>query len=94
MELNRHYSQLLGLGDEWKVSDVMLSMGAKRVDIYVEYAAKSAQCPHCGKLLGVLDTGRAFGLKEAFSYFWKSRDRQFAEAHFMRPDFVRVGSAL
>ncbi|MBQ3290362.1 MAG: transposase [Kiritimatiellae bacterium] len=29
-----------------------------------------------------LDTGRAFGLKEAFSYFWKSRDRQFAEAHF------------
>lgn len=45
MELNQHYSQLLGLGDEWKVSDVMLSMGAKRVDIYVEYAAKSAQCP-------------------------------------------------
>lgn len=25
----------------------------------------------------------AFGLKEAFSHFWKSRDRRFAEAHFM-----------
>ena len=31
MDLNQHYSMLLGLGDEWKVSDVMLSMGAKRV---------------------------------------------------------------
>lgn len=55
MDLNQHYSQLLGLGDEWKVADVMLSMGAKRVDIYIEYAAKSAQCPHCGKLFGVHD---------------------------------------
>ena len=55
MDLNQHYSLLLGLGDEWKVSDVMLSMGAKRVDIYLEYAEKSAQCPHCGKLFGLRD---------------------------------------
>jgi len=55
MDLNQHYAMLLGLGEEWTVSDVMLSMGAKRVDIYLEYNAKSAQCPHCGGLYGVHD---------------------------------------
>ena len=29
-----------------------------------------------------LETGKAFGLKEAFSYFWKSRDKHYAEEHF------------
>jgi len=55
MDLNKHYAMLLGLGEEWTVSDVMLSMGAKRIDIYLEYNVKSAQCPHCGKLFGVHD---------------------------------------
>ena len=54
-DLNQHYSMLLGLGDEWRVSDVMLSLGAKRVDIFIEYNAKSAQCPYCGGLYGVHD---------------------------------------
>ena len=29
-----------------------------------------------------LETGKAFGLKEAFSYFWKSRVKHYAEEHF------------
>ena len=55
MDLNQHYNMLLGLGDEWLVSDVTLSLGAKRVDIFIEYNAKSAQCPYCGGLYGVHD---------------------------------------
>ena len=55
MDLNQHYSILLGLGDEWRVSDVMLNLGAKRVDIFIEYNTKSAQCPYCGGLYGVHD---------------------------------------
>jgi transposase len=55
MDLNRHYALLLGLGDEWRVEDVTLSLGAKRVDVYLEYAAKAAQCPECGRLGPVHD---------------------------------------
>ena len=55
MNLNQHYGLLLGLGDEWRVENVMLSLGAKRVDIYLEYNVKSAQCPICGKLFGIHD---------------------------------------
>ena len=42
MDVNQHYAALLGLGDEWTVTNVVLDVPGKRVDVYVEYAQKSA----------------------------------------------------
>ena len=47
MDVNQHYAALLGLGDEWTVTDVALDVPGKRVDVYVEYVKKSAICPVC-----------------------------------------------
>lgn len=55
MNVKQHYAALLGLGEEWTVTDVALDVAAKRVDIYVEYANRSAICPECGELAGVHD---------------------------------------
>ena len=55
MNLNQHYGMLLGLGDEWRVDNVVLKLEAKRIDIYLEYNTKSALCPLCGKLSGIHD---------------------------------------
>lgn len=33
MNLNEHYAALLGLGDEWSVSDVSLDLERRRLDI-------------------------------------------------------------
>ena len=55
MAANQHYAALLGLGDEWTVTNVTLDVPGKRVDVYVEYAQKSAICPVCGELAGLHD---------------------------------------
>ena len=55
MDVNQHYAALLGLGDEWTVTNVALDVPGKRVDVYVEYAQKSAICPVCGELAGLHD---------------------------------------
>lgn len=55
MDVNQHYAALLGLGDEWTVTNVALDVPGKRVDVYVEYAQKSAICPVCGELAGIHD---------------------------------------
>lgn len=55
MDVNQHYSLLLGLGEEWKVTDVVLDVSGRRVDVYVEYAKKSGICPECGELCGLHD---------------------------------------
>ena len=55
MDVKQHYAALLGLGEEWSVTDVALDVGGMRIDIYVEYAEKSAICPECGELAGVHD---------------------------------------
>ena len=84
--LSRHYAALLGLGEEWNVTDVKLDVAARRVDIWLEYAKHSAICPVCGRLTPLhdqqpertwrhLDTGKAWALKELFGWFWKSRDK-------------------
>lgn len=36
-DLNTHYRQLLGLGDDWKVVDVNLDLPASRVVIELEH---------------------------------------------------------
>ena len=53
--LNRHYAALLGLGEEWKVSEVKLDVAARRVDIRLEYASRTAICPKCGRLMPLHD---------------------------------------
>lgn len=53
--LNRHYAALLGLGEEWKVTDVKLDVAARRIDIWLEYAKRSAICPACGRLMPLHD---------------------------------------
>lgn len=53
--LTRHYATLLGLGDEWRVSDVKLDVSARRIDIWLEYAVHSAICPECGRLMPLHD---------------------------------------
>ena len=56
MDVNEHYSVLLGLGEEWMVSKVELDVAGRRVDIFVEYAKKAAVCPECGELAGLHDS--------------------------------------
>ena len=48
--INQHDATLLGLGSEWKVTKVDLTVLGKRLDIFPEYAADAAICPVCGKL--------------------------------------------
>lgn len=55
MDLNTHYSKLLGLGEEWKVVDVRLDVAASKLDIYLDYAEKCAPCPECGTLSPMYD---------------------------------------
>ena len=55
MNINQHYGLLLGLGEEWEVTDVALDLNRNRVDIYVGYTKSSAVCPVCGKSVGVHD---------------------------------------
>ena len=55
MDVNQHYATLLGLGEEWTVTNVALDVGGRRIDICVEYAKKSAICPECGALSGIHD---------------------------------------
>ena len=53
--LNQHYATLLGLGEEWRVTNVALNVLWRRIDIYLEYAKDCAPCPECGTLCPVYD---------------------------------------
>ena len=48
--LSAHYSQVLGLVDPWKVTDVTLDTEAKTLDIEVLFDARQAKCPKCSVL--------------------------------------------
>lgn len=56
MDLYSHYGRRPGIGEEWKVADVKLDFAYMRVDIYLNYAEKSAPCPKCGTLASIHDT--------------------------------------
>ena len=48
--LSRHYAALLGLGEEWNVTDVKLDVAARRVDISTcalatDILAVDRECP-------------------------------------------------
>jgi len=48
MEIEEHYSQLLGIHAPWEISRVDLNMSEQRVDIEIEYTDVSGACPECG----------------------------------------------
>ena len=48
MEIEDHYSQLLGAQVPWEISKVDLDMSAHRVDIEIEYTDVTGACPECG----------------------------------------------
>ena len=48
MEIEEHYSQLLGIRVPWEISKVDLDMSAHRVDIEIEDTDVTGTCPECG----------------------------------------------
>ena len=48
MEIEEHYSQLLGIHSPWEISRVDLKLPEQRVDIVIEFAGDCAPCPECG----------------------------------------------
>ena len=55
-DLQHHYSQLLGLGSDWEVSNVSLEMESNRVLIELQHVAPTLSCPECGVDCGRADT--------------------------------------
>lgn len=55
-ELQKHYAMLLGLESPWKVREVKLDVGGKRVEIAVEWSrGEKVPCPECGELCTIAD---------------------------------------
>jgi len=50
MEIEEHYSHLLGIHSPWQISGVDLKMQEQRVDIAIEYADDVGPCPECGAM--------------------------------------------
>ena len=56
MELEQHYSALLGLGEPWRVKHVELSVESQRVQIRIEWkGSKEAACAQCGSASPLYD---------------------------------------
>lgn len=56
-ELTKHYALLLGLDKAWRVSDVHLATGLKRVEIALDPTGTPLVCPDCGKTCPGYDMG-------------------------------------
>ena len=50
MDIEEHYSQLLGINSPWDIHSVDLNMEEQRVDIVIEYTDTEGPCPECGVL--------------------------------------------
>ena len=48
MEIEEHYSQLLGTQEPWEISKIDLNLSEHRVDIEIEYTDVTGTCPECG----------------------------------------------
>jgi len=48
MDIEEHYSQLLGVNSPWDIHSVDLNMTEQRVDIVIEYTDIEGPCPECG----------------------------------------------
>ena len=56
MELEEHYSQLLGITSPWEIYRVELKLEAQRVEIWIEYTDDEGRCPECGSACSKYDT--------------------------------------
>ncbi|WP_419604830.1 transposase family protein, partial [Thiolapillus sp.] len=56
MELEEHYSQLLGINSPWEIYDVELKVDESRLDIWIEYMDDKGACPECGAACPRYDT--------------------------------------
>ena len=55
-ELQKHYALLLGVSSPWGVTDVVLKLEAKQVEIELGWLwGAAAQCPECGRACSVYD---------------------------------------
>ncbi len=46
--LSQHYHQMVGLNDDWIISDVELDVEAQKLILNLEYVAEQVVCPECG----------------------------------------------
>lgn len=47
LDIEEHYSQLLGINSPWEIFQVKLEVNEHRVDIDIEYTDVEGQCPEC-----------------------------------------------
>jgi len=59
MDIEEHYSQLLGVNSPWDIHSVDLNMTEQRVDIVIEYTDIEGPCPECGALCPKHDDRKA-----------------------------------
>ena len=50
MQVEDHYSLLLGIQSPWEITSVDLKMAEGRVDIHIEYTTSNGNCPECGDI--------------------------------------------
>jgi transposase len=50
------YAGILGIEAPWAVADVKLDQPGKKVEVFLDYQAKTAPCPECGVDCGRYDT--------------------------------------
>ena len=53
--LEDHYAQLLGLSDDWSVTDIEVDNPAHRIVISVEFSGDHYPCPGCGQESPIYD---------------------------------------
>jgi transposase len=53
MQDHQLYQQILGLSEPWKVTNVMLRMKAREVEVVVECTEQVWGCPECGKRMHI-----------------------------------------
>lgn len=49
------YRQLLGLKEDWEVTEVKIDFEGLKVDIWLNWRLEKAPCPECGKEYGIYD---------------------------------------
>jgi len=46
--LSKHYHQMVGLNDDWIISDVELDVEAQKLTLVLEFVGNQVTCPECG----------------------------------------------
>ena len=56
--LSQHYHQMVGLNDDWIISDVELDVEAQRLTLSLEFIGNQVTCPECGAGCSMKDHAR------------------------------------